>query len=147
MKVVFRALGFLLLGAAAHQAAAQVGIGTTTPDVSAALDIRASNKGLLIPQVTLTSLSDATTIPTPGTGLLVFNRNAAISGGVGFYYNAGPATAPRRTKRNTGTAPAGSGWLLSGHAATDFIINHLIIRGDKLLSLGSGSVMASTAQR
>lgn len=52
-------------------------------------------------------------MPTPGTGLLVFNRNAAISGGVGFYDNAGPAAAPSRTKRNPGAASAGSGWGLN----------------------------------
>ena len=85
MKVVFRSLFLLIMSAGAQRAAAQVGIGTTAPDVSAALEIRASNKGLLIPQVTLTSLTDGNTIPTPGTGLLVFNRNAAVSGGVGFY--------------------------------------------------------------
>ncbi|MBO2010804.1 tail fiber domain-containing protein [Hymenobacter negativus] len=136
MKTIFRSLFLLMISAAAHQAAAQVGIGTLTPDASAALEIRATNKGLLIPQVTLTSLTDGNTIPTPGTGLLVFNRNAAISGGVGFYYNAGTAAAPSWTKLSTGTAPTGSDWSLTGNAATDSIANFLVTNDVKPVRLG-----------
>ncbi|HMP95090.1 MAG TPA: hypothetical protein PKD90_19575, partial [Phnomibacter sp.] len=46
---------------------AQVGIGTNTPNASAALDIDFANKGLLIPRINLTSLTDAGTIPSPAT--------------------------------------------------------------------------------
>lgn len=64
----------------------QVGIGTTTPDESAILDITSStgDKGLLIPRVNITDLS--TQAPISGTianGLLVYNTNATT--GVGFY--------------------------------------------------------------
>ena len=122
-----------MMSAAAHQVAAQVGIGTKTLDASAALEIRATNKGLLIPQVNLTSLSDGTTIPTPGIGLLVINRNASISGGMGFYYNAGPAAALRRTRLSAGAAPAGSDWSLTGNAPCFCSPNrlfHLTLDGD-----------------
>ncbi|MDO7873826.1 hypothetical protein Q5H93_03710 [Hymenobacter sp. ASUV-10] len=80
-------LALLLPGA--YQALAQttpgVGIGTTVPDVSAALDIVSSDKGLLLPRV-----ADATSIATPATGLLVFQTG----GTPGFYYNAGTPAAP-----------------------------------------------------
>lgn len=39
---------------------AQTGIGTTTPDASAKLDVYSNNKGFLPPRVTLTSVTDAT---------------------------------------------------------------------------------------
>jgi len=52
---------------------AQVGIGTSTPDASAVLDITSSNKGVVFPRVTLTSRTDNTTIPSPAKGLMVYN--------------------------------------------------------------------------
>lgn len=68
---------------------AQVGIGTTMPDPSSILDISASNKGVLVPQVSLSNVSNTTTpIATPATGLLIWNTNAAVTGGsgIGFYF-------------------------------------------------------------
>lgn len=56
---------------------AQTGIGTTTPNASAKLDVFSSNKGFLPPRVTLTSTSDATTISTPVAGLLIYNTATA----------------------------------------------------------------------
>ncbi|QCX40638.1 hypothetical protein FF125_20155 [Aureibaculum algae] len=50
----------------------QVGIGTTTPDVSAALDIDATDKGLLIPRMTTTQ---RTAIVSPALGLLVYDTD------------------------------------------------------------------------
>lgn len=50
-----------------------VGIGTTAPDLSAMLDVTATDKGVLLPRVALTSSTDETTIPNPTTGLLVYN--------------------------------------------------------------------------
>lgn len=64
----------------------QVGIGTTNPNASSALDINSSNSGLLIPRISLTSTTDVTTIPNPVRSLLVYNT-ASISDVVpGFYY-------------------------------------------------------------
>ncbi|KMQ61519.1 hypothetical protein ACM46_16030 [Chryseobacterium angstadtii] len=60
----------LILGISAS---AQVGINTTTPDPSAVLDIKHSNKGLLIPRVSLKDNLDITTIPSPANGLIVYN--------------------------------------------------------------------------
>lgn len=64
----------------------QVGIGTTSPSASSALDITSTNSGLLIPRVRLTSTTDVITIPNPATSLLVYNT--AINSDVvpGFYY-------------------------------------------------------------
>jgi hypothetical protein len=61
-----------------------VGISTdnTNPDPSAMLDIKSSNKGMLIPRM-LTS--QRTAISSPATGLLVFDTN---TGSFWFYDGA-----------------------------------------------------------
>ncbi|SDI37880.1 hypothetical protein [Chryseobacterium jejuense] len=56
---------------------AQVGINTTVPDPSAVLDIKHSNKGLLIPRVSLKNKTDLSTIPNPANGLLVYNLTSS----------------------------------------------------------------------
>lgn len=61
----------LLLFAVVQRLTAQsVGIGTTTPDSSAILEINSSNKGLLLPRV-----NDTAAIKKPVKGLLVYNNN------------------------------------------------------------------------
>ena len=85
------------------QAQIGVGIGTTAPDVSAALDVASSTKGALLPRVT-----SAAALVTPATGLLVFQTGAPA----GFYYNAGTATLPAWQRLNT---PADT-WNLGGNA-------------------------------
>ena len=42
-------------------------------DPSAILDVNATSKGVLLPRVALSSTTDATTIPSPAVGLLVYN--------------------------------------------------------------------------
>ena len=79
-------LVLILFGLGQIVANAQIGIMNNNPDKSAAMDIKASNKALLIPRVNLKSLSDIVTIPNPTTSLLVYNTNDAIGNGSGFYY-------------------------------------------------------------
>lgn len=50
-----------------------VGIGTTTPNASAILDVSSSNLGFLPPRVALTSTNVASPITNPAIGLLVYN--------------------------------------------------------------------------
>lgn len=76
---------------------AQVGIGTTTPNSSSALDIATTNKGLLIPRVALTWNGDQNTISKTGNypeGLLVYNTGAAGLSTAGFYYWNGTQWTP-----------------------------------------------------
>ncbi|MCX7652120.1 MAG: hypothetical protein N2200_04560 [Bacteroidia bacterium] len=75
--------------------AQNVGIGTATPDGSARLDVEDANRGILIPRVALQSETDATTILRPAHSLLVYNTNASLTCGKGYYYNAGTPTDPR----------------------------------------------------
>ena len=69
---------FLLIPAMISTIAySQVGINTTSPDPSSVLDIKSSNKGLLIPRVALTGKKDITTIPNPANSLLIYNVSNA----------------------------------------------------------------------
>jgi len=62
------------------QAIAQTGIGTRSPHPSAVLDISATNKGLKLPVVSLTSVNDGITVPAPAEGLVVYNNSTAGTG-------------------------------------------------------------------
>ena len=77
---------------------AQIGIGTTTPDASAQLDVNSSTKGLLAPRVALTSMDAAGPVTSPATGLLVYNTATAGTSPnnvvPGYYYNSGTPAAP-----------------------------------------------------
>jgi hypothetical protein len=80
---------------------AQTGIGTTTPNASAKLDVYSTNKGFLPPRVTLTSVSDATTIPSPAEGLLVYNLGS-VGLQAGYYYWNGANWATIATATSAG---------------------------------------------
>jgi hypothetical protein len=49
---------------------AQVGIGTTIPDASSALDVSSTSKGFLMPRLTTTERDN---VSLPATGLMIFN--------------------------------------------------------------------------
>ncbi len=68
-------------------AISQVGIGTTTPHASSALDITSENSGLLVPRLTIAQ-RDA--IASPALGLFIFQTNSAP----GFYFYNGTAWVP-----------------------------------------------------
>lgn len=102
MKKLF--LIFLVISSGSF---AQTGIGTTTPHNSAKLDISATNKGFLPPRVTLTSSADATTIPTPAEGLLVYNVGSAGLQ-AGYYYWNGNNWATIATATLAGNAVVAS---------------------------------------
>jgi trimeric autotransporter adhesin len=95
----------------------QVGIGTTNPSASSALEIRSANSGLLIPRVSLNSTTDATTIASPATSLLVYNLSSSNDVTPGFYYWEGS------WKPLKATGGSSSGWSLTGNntAATDYL--------------------------
>lgn len=81
---------------------AQVGIGTTMPDASAMLQVDATDKGVLIPRVSLLDVTNTTSpINSPATGLVIWNTNTTVSGGngVGFYFFNGSRWIS--TKSNT----------------------------------------------
>jgi hypothetical protein len=86
---------------------AQTGIGTTTPNASAKLDVYSTNKGFLPPRVTLTSASDASTIASPAEGLLVYNLGS-VGLQAGYYYWNGASWATIATASSAGNGVTSS---------------------------------------
>ena len=92
---------------------AQVGIGTSTPNPAAILDIQSNSAGLLIPRLALTGADDTSTIAAPVSGLIVYNtlNNGTLSEGFVFY---------------DGTEWTNIGWKLKGNVAgTDSFLGTL----------------------
>ncbi len=110
-KIVF----FILIS---FQLFAQTGIGTTTPDASAKLDISSSNKGFLPPRVSLTDIYDQTTIPSPATGLFVYCKGDAGLA-AGYYYWNGNAWATIATAGGSGSFA--SSYLRGSRTATQSV--------------------------
>jgi hypothetical protein len=81
---------------------AQTGIGTTTPNASAKLDVYSTNKGFLPPRVSLTDAYDVTTIPSPATGLLIYCKGDAGLA-AGYYFFNGTAWATIATAGGSGS--------------------------------------------
>ncbi|WP_394368790.1 NHL repeat-containing protein [Hymenobacter guriensis] len=124
----------LLLVAPAAVFAQNVGIGTTTPDASAALDVKATDKGLLPPR--LTSAQRAA-IPSPATGLLVYQTD----GVAGYYYFSGTAWL----NLSTGIQPDASG-LLPG-VPTSGLVSTLAGSGTNSYTDGPATAAAFRAIR
>jgi hypothetical protein len=99
---------------------AQTGIGTTTPNASAKLDVTATNKGFLPPRVSLTSSTDAITIASPATGLLVFCKgDAGLAAGYYFWNGAVWATI----------ATAGGSGNVAAEYGTDYLASLVSVTG------------------
>jgi uncharacterized protein (TIGR02145 family) len=114
----------------------QVGIGTTTPDDSAQLDVTSTTKGLLPPRLTY---AQKTAISSPAAGLIVWCTNCGtngeaqvfngttwtnISGTTASFGNPGAPTSPVATASNLQasvafSAPASNGGtVITGYTVT-----------------------------
>ncbi|MCX7954045.1 MAG: tail fiber domain-containing protein [Bacteroidales bacterium] len=58
----------------------------TDPHASAMLDISSSNKGLLVPRITLTQTTSPSPVSSPANGLLIFNTATQNDVTPGYYY-------------------------------------------------------------
>ena len=81
---------FLLVFSVPSTTTAQVGIGTAQPEASSILELSSTNKGLLIPRISLTDVSTSSLdgVNPSALGLMAFNTNSNITGGsgIGFYF-------------------------------------------------------------
>ncbi|USQ03563.1 hypothetical protein [Aquirufa antheringensis] len=97
--MVIRILVFTLL--TSISCLAQTGIGTTTPDASAKLDVSSTTKGLLAPRMTA---AQKTAISLPANGLLIYQTD----GVTGFYVNTGTSASPAWLRVNTDWTKTGN---------------------------------------
>ena len=105
---------------------AQVGIGTTTPDASSALEIESTNSGILIPRMTE---AQRTSITTPATGLLVYQSNNSV----GFwYYNGSIWTKISDSATATGEFISSGGIVhnTTNLAGDDFVFGDAVLSGN-----------------
>jgi hypothetical protein len=123
-----------------------LGIGPNTfdPDASAGVEMQFTDKGLLIPRVTLTSTTSTSPITTPvATSLLVYNT--ATNGDVtpGYYYWTGSKWMRLLAIDDK---PA---WLLSGNAGTTAGTNFIgtTDEEDVVFKANSTEIMRITSKR
>ena len=120
MKGLFLVLFLLANVIGINFAVSQSGVSINTTgaaaDSSAMLDVGSSSKGILIPRVALVSTTDITTIKSPAISLLVFNTNAAMTGGgIGYWYFDGSIW---KSLTGSGTT-ANNAWLTTGNSGTN----------------------------
>jgi len=135
--------------------AAQTGIGTTTPDASAKLDISSTTKGLLAPRMTA---AQKTAIALPATGLLIYQTDAPT----GFYVNTGTSASPNWLRISSDWIKSGNdisytagnvsttGNLTGGNASTSTISGFganvsSIAAGYSLTAADNGKIIQSTS--
>ena len=102
-KFCFFIASIMCVGASAQS----VGIGTNQPNSSAALEIKNSTKGILIPR---TSSSSRTAIANPAKGLLLYDTTTSSF----WFYNA-----------SAWVQIGNSGWSLAGNAGTSAASNFI----------------------
>jgi len=90
---------------------AQVGIGTTSHNADAELDITSTTRGLLLPRVALTNTTNPNPLSTDVAGMTVYNTATAGDVTPGFYYNDGSLLI------RLGAAVSAD-WSLTGNAGT-----------------------------
>jgi hypothetical protein len=150
MKSIYTLLACMLVTSLSLYAQPQgVGIGASNPHASAILELRATNQGFLLPRINLTSINDNTTIASPATGLMVYNTNAAITGGngIGFYFwngsqwsqavgAAGPA-GPAGPQGPEGPLVSGTSGQTLRHNGTSWIANSNLFNTGSNVGIGS----------
>ena len=122
------------------QVIAQTGIGTTMPDPSAKLDVASTDKGLLIPRMTL---NQRTAISNPANGLLIYQTN----GVTGFYVNTGSSGSPSWMRVNTDWSKSGNDISFSGGNVS--ITGNQTVSGNVTANnfIGSGSQLTDVANK
>ena len=124
----------------------QVGIGTSTPDASAALELSATTKGFLPPRMTA---AQRTAIGTPATGLMVYQTDG-ISGL--YLYNGANWITQGNWTITSGTpasafmlvSPAGVTSGATGNIAIGVNAMSALIDGDNNVALGYDAAKSIT---
>ncbi len=119
--------------------AQNVGIGTTTPNANAALEIKSNNKGVLMPRLSTTARNNMTNV---AKGMLVYDTTSS-----GFYYHDGGKWLPI-SQSNTdnllrytypGVAPTISTMILNSDLETDKLYGTLYDNGGQAGNYASNS--------
>jgi uncharacterized protein (TIGR02145 family) len=142
-RKLFLTAAMVLVTAISAQAQS-VGINSTgnPPNSSAMLDVSATNKGLLIPNVALSGTNDAATISTPAVSLLVYNTSGANGVTPGYYYNSGSTGLPVWTRLLIANANLTGMVTSSGNVTT--VVTNADLTGE-VTSVGNAATVANSA--
>ncbi|MCX6307252.1 MAG: hypothetical protein NT040_19990 [Bacteroidetes bacterium] len=122
-----------------------VGIGTSSPQASAILDVTSTSKGFLPPRVALTAINSALPVASPASGLLVYNTATAgtspnnVTPGY-YYWNGSTWSQLSLLAGGAGTANYVSKWSSAGTLSTSLLYDN----GGNL-GIGTTSPVASAA--
>ncbi len=93
MRKTFKVLFAVIFFGMSSQAQIKIGDNPTIVNNAALLELESTNKGILMPRISLTGTQDVTTIPSPTTGLLIYNIStmgvSPNNVAPGFYYYDG----------------------------------------------------------
>jgi trimeric autotransporter adhesin len=137
MKIV-SALLFLFTLTTFSAIGQSVGIGTNAPNNSALLEIRSNNKGVMIPKINLQSETDITTINSPALSLLIYNTNASLPQGEGFYFWNGGSWAKLATRTNLTNLT----WGIAGNSSTNPVNDFIGTIDNKALVFKTNSILS-----
>lgn len=101
-KLFLLTLGSVLSATVATNAQTNVGINTSTPDASAALDVESTTQGMLIPRMTKVqrdAINMVSGVSTPAAGLLIYQTDDTP----GFYFYNGTTWAALNGELAKGT--------------------------------------------
>jgi hypothetical protein len=118
MKKIILLTAITLCGSLAFAQKDNVGIGTTKPDQSAALEISSSNKGLLTPRM---SLQQRNAIQNPAQGLMVYQTDLLS----GFYFYDGKEWKSMASETGANSVADAFNWGLTGNAGTNSATNFI----------------------
>lgn len=155
MDTIKRILAIAFVVLLVTKVEAQTGIGTTTPNSSAKLEVAATDKGFLLPRMTAAQRG---AIASPANGLLVYQTDSPT----GFFVNTGTSGTPVWTRVNMDWTKTGNdlsytsgnlsttGNLTGGNASTSTISGFganvaTITAGYNLSAADNGKIIQSTA--
>jgi microcystin-dependent protein len=113
-KILFFAVLTITLPALVNAQSNNVGIGTTTPEPSAMLDISSTSQGLLVPRMTILQRDLIVPTTTSSEGLLIYQTDGTTGEPKGFYYWSASLADWLPLNQNTGNTPSGLISMWSG---------------------------------
>ncbi|MBC7412668.1 MAG: tail fiber domain-containing protein [Bacteroidia bacterium] len=121
------------------QAQNNVGIGTTTPNAKAILELQANDKGLLVPRITTVQMN---AIVTPPNGLLIYNTTDNC---FNYYNNGSSSWKSMCSSSTTGISNNGDTVVVNLLKADSIFANYLAINNAFIKNLFATYIKADSA--
>ncbi|MBC7412669.1 MAG: hypothetical protein H7331_09485, partial [Bacteroidia bacterium] len=121
------------------QAQNNVGIGTTTPNAKAILELQANDKGLLVPRITTVQMN---AIVTPPNGLLIYNTTDNC---FNYYNNGSSSWKSMCSSSTTGISNNGDTVVVNLLKADSIFANYLAVNNAFIKNLFATYIKADSA--